>query len=42
MSDVHFGSIRNFYHYKKENIYNLFCKYIKPLLKNIDRIVLIQ
>ena len=42
MSDVHICYIHNFYHDKQEIIDELFCQYIKPLLKYIDDPVLIQ
>ena len=41
-SDLHSGYINNFNHYKQEIIDELFCQYIKPLLKYIDHPELIQ
>ena len=42
MSDLHYGYIHNFYHDKQEIIDDLFCQYIKPLLKYIGHLALIQ
>ena len=41
-SDLSSGYIHKFYHDKKDIIDELFCKYIKPLLKGIDNPALIQ
>ena len=42
MSDVHFGYTQNLYHDKQVIIDELFCQYIKPLIKYIDHYKLIQ
>ena len=42
MSDLHSGYIHNLYHDKKYIIDELFLKYIKPLLKDVDPRELIQ
>ena len=42
MSDFSYGYIHNLYHDKQDSIDDLFCQYIKPLLKYIDHPALIQ
>ena len=42
MSDLNSGYIHNFYHDKLETIDDMFCQYIKTLIKYIDHIVLIK
>ena len=42
MSYFHSGYIHKFYHDKQEIIDDIFCQYIKPLIKYIDHIGLIQ
>ena len=42
MSNVNFGYMHNFYHDKKDITDEMFCQYIKPLLKYIDYPALIQ
>ena len=41
-SDLHSGYIHNLYHDKQESINDLFCKYIIPLLKDIENPALVQ
>ena len=40
MPDLNFGQIHNFYHDRQESNDDMFCQYIKPLFKNIDRTAL--
>ena len=39
---LHYGYIHNFYYNKQEVIDELFCQYIKHLLKDIDHPAFIQ
>ena len=41
-SDLNSGYIHKFYHSKQDIIDELFCQYIKTLLKDIDNLALIQ
>ena len=41
-SYLHYGYIHNFYHDKQEIVDEIFCQYIKPLLKYIGHPTLIQ
>ena len=42
MFDLNSGYIHNFYHDNQESIDDLFCQWIKPLLKYIDNFELIK
>ena len=42
MSYLHYGYIHDFYHDKQEIVYDLFCQYNKPLLRDINHPALIQ
>ena len=42
MSGFHVGYIHNLYPDKQESIHDIFCQFIKPLIKDIDPPELIQ